>query len=59
MCIKENIICVFQDNKPMEFVLKSFPVYRNASKSSPLLLLSPTVLHKEPEKCEQSADVSC
>lgn len=57
MC-KENIICVFQDNKPVEFILKFFPVHRSASKSSPLLLSSPTVLYKETEKCEQSADVS-
>ena len=59
MCIKENIMCVFQDNKPVEFVLKFFPICRSASKSSPLHLLSPTVLYKEPEKYEQSADVSC
>lgn len=59
MCIKENVICVFQVNKPLEFVLKFSPISRSASKSSPLLLPSPTVLHKEPKKCEQSADVSC
>lgn len=62
MCTKENIICVFQDNKPLEFASKSFPSCTSASKSPPLLLPSlpsPTELYKEPEKCEQSADVSC
>lgn len=43
--------------KAVEFVLKFFPICRSASKPPPLLLPSPTVLYKEPEKCEQSADV--
>jgi len=59
MCVKENIICVFQDNKPVEFASKSSPSRRSASKSSPLVLPSPTALYKEPKTREQSADVPC
>lgn len=47
-CITENVICVFQDNEPMELALKSFPSYRSASGSLCSVLLSHQVLYKEP-----------
>lgn len=37
MCIKENIIYIFWNNKAVEFALEFFYICRSASKSSPLL----------------------
>ena len=57
-CITENVICVFQDNEPMELALKSFPSYRSASGSLCSVLLSHQVLYKEPSNWEQRANVA-